>query len=226
MKNSTFLAFALILFSAFMSAYGFLRADLSPERRLQSRLAQVSREKEDAEFRAQLAAHQLADYQQHIATLLPDAIKGKTPQESYPLRQLASVVGSGGDALKIERASSQFERAKEAFRNKLFEDSNQMFAKLIEQYPESVHMVESHFLLLEGQFQLGEYEAAIDTTETMIRAFPESELTGFALLRLGRIFEIQDRLEDATEIYRAVLGNYQEPQLVDQAQTALKAVRL
>jgi len=64
---------------------------------LEKRLAALDREKEEAEFRALLGAHQLADYQQQVATLLPSAMKSLSVEAAYPLRQLAS-------ALDVSRA--------------------------------------------------------------------------------------------------------------------------
>ena len=60
----------------------------------------------------------------------------------------------------------------------------------------------------------------------MIRLYPESELTGFALLRLGKIYEGRDRIEDAAEIYRSVAFNFTQAELKRQAEASLKAVEL
>lgn len=225
MKNAWFLSFTLVLVTAYVSLGGWLQAKMSPATRLEKQLALVDRERKIAEFRQQLAAHQLADYQQQVATLMPDALKDKGVEEGYPLRQLASVV-TKSDSIQIERASGLFEKAKKSFREKLFEESNVMLVELITKYPDSVHVVEAHFLLAEGHFQLGELESSVETIEKMISLYPDSELTGFALLRLGRVFEKQDRLEDAADIYRAVLSNFKQNEITRQAQVSLKAVAL
>ncbi|MEK7355169.1 MAG: tetratricopeptide repeat protein [Bdellovibrionota bacterium] len=225
MKNSWFLAFILVLVTGYVSLNGWLHEKMSPTTRLEKQLALVEQRRTAAEFRQQLAAHQLADYQQNVATLMPEALKGKGIEEGYPLRQLASVITSS-DSIPIERASGLFEKAKKSFREKLFEESNAMLVELITKYPDSVHVVEAHFLLSEGHYQLGELESSVDTIEKMISLFPESELTGFALLRLGRVFEKQDRLEDAADIYRAVLSNFKQDEITRQAQVSLKQVAL
>ena len=211
---------------ALVMAHALFRQTLSPVDQLNAKITAVEKEKKDAEFRAILAAGQLADYQQQVATLLPEAIKGKSDQAAYPLRQLASVMGAGTMGLTIERASGLLEKAKSAFREKNFEHSNHILTQLIERYPESVHVAEAHFLLAEGQYQLKEYDSSVATVEKMVDLFPENELTGFALLRLGTVFEKQDRLEDASDIYQAVLGNFKQPELVHQAGASLKAVKL
>lgn len=205
--------------------HGFVRAHFNSGSGLEKHIAILEEKKHQAEFRQQLAQAELSDFKAQVATLLPEAIKTKSIEEGYPLRQLASVV-SKGEPITFERASSLFEKAKNQFREKNFEDANVLFNEVIERYPESIHVIESHFLLVEGYYQLREDEKAVDIVETMISLFPESELTGFALMRLGKIFEKQDRLEDAAEIYRSVLANFNQPEIVTQATNALKAVAL
>jgi TolA-binding protein len=204
----------------------FFREALSPVHHLQSQIERAEKEKQEAEFRTELAQARLRDFQQQVATLLPKAIEGnKNEKLQYPLRQMASVVVGQKD-FGIERASTLLERGKEAFRKQEFERSGEIFSDLIAKYPDSVHITEAYFLLAEGQFQLKDYEAAVATIDKLVLAYPENELTGFALLRLGRIFELQERLEDAGDIYKAVLGNFNQPSLKKQASLSLKGVQL
>lgn len=215
------------MFSVLITAHALFKEQLSPVKFLEIKLEREEQERRQAQFMAQLASSQLADYQQQVATLLPGAIKDLPPAatQTYQLRQLASVVGAQ-DRLPIERASSLMEKGKASFRGGDYGEANRIFEELINRYPESVHIIEAHLLLAEGQFQIKEYESSVATIERMIDLFPESELTGFALLRLGGIFEVQDRLEDAGDIYKAVLANFNEPQLQKQARASLQGVQL
>ncbi len=225
MKTSGFLVFMLILLSGFIGLNGYVRSAFTPVDSLNKQIASLKEQAREAKFKQLLAQDSLRDFQAQVATVLPSAIEGKSIEEAYPLRQLASVV-SKGDALNIERASSAFEKAKRQFRDKHFEDSEALLGDLIERHPESTHVIEAHFLLAESQYQMGENEKAVGTIETMISLFPESELTGFSLLRLGKIFEKQDRLEDAADIYKAVLKNFPQAEIARQAETSLKSVAL
>lgn len=225
MRTSAFLVFILTLLSGFLALNGYVRSAFTPVGPLNKQIASLKEQTREARFRQQLAQDQLRDFQAQVATVLPSALKGKSVEEGYPLRQLASVV-SRGDALNIERASSAFEKAKAQFRERHFEDTEALLEDLIERHPESTHVIEAHFLLAESQYQMGENEKAVGTIETMISLFPESELTGFSLLRLGKIFEKQDRLEDASDIYKAVLQNFPQPEITAQAKASLKAVAL
>jgi len=226
MKPAIFISYCSVIVAFFLSLHVFFEDSLSPVDRLKEQLALVEKQRQEANFRALLLADQLAEYRQHVATLIPDVMKGMKEHEAYPLRQLASVSSGGGDVIRIERASGIFEKAKAAFRDKDFEKSNQLLASMIARYPDSVHVAEAHFLLAEGQYQLKDFSAATSTIEKMVDLFPENELTGFALLRLGHIYELQDRVEDAGDIYKAVLENFKQPELVKQARTSLKAVAL
>ncbi len=206
----------------------FFRQAFSGVDFLKSRVAELEKEVGREKLRVEIVHHHLSDYQQEVAALLPEAIRQTTDKEAtYHLRTLASVIATPqSDRLQIERAAGLFEKGKSQFRLGRYEDSNRMFSGIIKNSPESVYVAEAHFLLSEGQYQMKDFEACVATIEAMITLFPESELTGFALLRLGKIYEFRDRFEDAVEIYRAILSAYQEPALVTQARLSLKAVEL
>lgn len=194
---------------------------------LRRRLALAERTAAEAGFRERLAQAETRETREMIAQVLPDQLKNR-PRDSttYQLRSVASVLNSTNASLQIERASSLLEKAKHDFREKNFEQSNSRLAKLLKLYPDTLHGPEARFLLVEGYFQSRDYEACIEVVEEMIRLYPESELTGFALLRLGRIYEGRDRIEDAAEIYRSIVAHFSQVELKRQAQTSLKAVDL
>ncbi|MCM2282452.1 MAG: tetratricopeptide repeat protein [Bdellovibrionaceae bacterium] len=228
MKKGIFLAHCLILATAFTQVYLYGRYKFSGVEQLRVRVGQLERDVDKERFRAMLAGHELAEYRSHVATLLPEAIeRSKGHEEKYRLRTLASVVqAQDSDQLPLERASGLFEKGKTQFRDGSYEEAVGAFRELIERFPESIHIAEAHFLLAEAQFQMKEYEPCLATIESMITLFPESELTGFALLRLGKIYEYQDRLEDAVEVYRTILKSYGDQPLLTQARLSLKAVEL
>lgn len=227
MKTPVFVAVCLFIVSVLVSLHALVRNNSGPAELLKSHLAIVDRQRQAAELRAKILSHELVDFQQHVAVLMPDALSEENDERGYPLRQLASVAGSAsGDMIAIERASGLFEKAKDQFRKKDYESANGILTSLLAKYPESSHVAEAHFLLAESRFQLKEYAESASTIEKMIEAYPENELTGFALLRLGKIFEIQDRLEDAGDIYRSIITNFKQPALTSHAKTSLQAVTL
>lgn len=194
---------------------------------LRARLAIAEKETAEARFRERLAREDNRETREVVAKQLPSLLKGMPiDSRSYQIRTVASVVNSTSKHLKIERASSLLERAKEEFRHRNFEESNLRLETLLNSYPDSLHGPEARFLLVEGYYQSKDFEACIELVEQMIRLYPESELTGFALLRLGKIFEGRDRIEDAAEVYRSVVMNFSQAELKKQADVSLKAVEL
>lgn len=231
MKTQVFVSFCALIAAMILAIHGLVRDNRAPVEKLKEQLANLEKERQKAELRSQLMAYEIADYQTRVATLLPPGAhhggdEAPGDAEQFSLRQLASVVTTGGDSIHIERASGLFEKAKTAFREKDFEGSNEILKSLIRKYPESAHVPSAYFLLAEGYYQRKEYSESVLNIERMIEIFPENELTGFALLRLGHIFEVQDRLEDAGDIYKSILANFKQPELVKQAHASLKAVTL
>lgn len=194
---------------------------------LREKLARAELVAAESEFRERLARYDSQETRDSIAQVLPDALKDR-PKDSttYGLRNVASVLNSTDASLQIERASSLLEKAKDEFREKKFEKSNERLTRLLRLYPDTLHGPEARFLLVEGFFQASDYEACIEVVEEMIRLYPESELTGFALLRLGRIYEGRDRIEDAAEVYRSVVSHFAQAELKRQAEVSLRAVDL
>jgi TolA-binding protein len=191
--------------------------------------AQVLREAVERErLRTRVAQENLNEFRQQVASTLPSLLE-KTPdgERSYPLRQLASVTAKpNADKVREHISSVLFERAKEKFRIAEYERANALFTRIIDEYSFSVHVAESFFLLAEGQFQLGQLEQCVKTVERMVDLFPGNELTGFALLRMGRIFELQRRPEEALEIYKTVLRSFPQRGVASQAASSLRSVDL
>lgn len=226
MKNSVFVTFCLLIVTGLVIVHALFRESLSPVGHLQSQVEVLEKEKRTAEFRAQLAQSRLADYQQDVATLLPSALKNQSQESlAYPLRQMASVTFAA-EGLVMERASGLMEKGKQAFRDQAYSKAIRIFNDVIENYPDSSHIAEAHFLAAESQYLMRDFEASIATIEKMIDVFPDNELTGFALLRLAGIYETQDRIEDAGDVYRAVLANFKQPEILKQASISLKSVSL
>lgn len=225
MRNAPFLLFSLGLFSAYACGRFYFQSQVRLDSRAwEARIESLERAAAEERLRAVLAQHELADWRQHVAVLVPEALENtRSEAEAYPLRNIASVAaGDVEPKLQVELAGSLFERAKEAFRSKRYAEAAEGFERLIEAYPASRYGVEARFLLAESSYQQKDYSSAVDAIESLIGHFPESELAGFALLRLGDVFEKQDRKEDATEIYRAILKTYSNPDLLAQARVALK----
>lgn len=199
-------------------------SNLTPQMKVQNE--KLEWQLKNQELKTLLAGYELEDYRQNLAAVLPNEIKNN-PLANYQLRNLASVVKEPlSDHLDLERASSLMVKAKNAFGSKEYLESNKMLHSLIEDYPDSAHAIEAYFLLIEGQYQTADFENCIASIDEMMNLYPSNELTGFAMLRLAKVFETQDRVEDAVEIYKALMKDFKSEKLREQAHQSLQAVEL
>ena len=177
---------------------------------------------QEVTLQSKLREFEMRELKMAVASQLPSALKSKLNfQENYHMRNLASVVEAPVAELNIDQGSTLFESGKQAFREKKFEGAISKLEKFQAQYTNSSRLPEALFLLSESYFQIGKNESCVRTISSMTEQFPESELTGFALLRLGQIYEAEDRIEDSADIYRLIIQWFENPDLKRQAETAL-----
>lgn len=178
------------------------------------------------ELRTALVETQLIEFQQHVAAVLPKKIHQNKAQD-YPLRQLASTVKKhSGYKIKLIQANQYLKKGKSLFRKKDYGKANHYFKLILEYYSYSPEITEAYFLYSESLYQLRDFESCVQTIEKMMSLFPASELTGFAMLRLGRIFEIQKRSGEALEMYKTVVSTFPQRELASQASDSIRQLEL
>lgn len=226
MKNQAFLIFILALTVVFALFYGEMRAHFLDPRPLEAKVKLLSREVERAGLRAELARAELQEFRQEVASKIPEishpAMKG---EKAYAMRSLASVLREEGSEFRSQQlASLGFNKAKDLFRKDDFANAIPQFEALIRDYSFSVHIPEALFLLSEAQYQTGQFESAVSSIQRLVDQFPGHELSGYAMIRLGRIFESQNRYDEAMQIYRTVLMTFPDRAIASQAERAMKGV--
>lgn len=229
MKTQFFIIYILILLTGLNWFYSELRIYFSGVEQYKEKAQIYARKLEQRDFQLELAESQLKEFQQDVAAVLPDKINqlGITKEASYPLRALASAtMQQSSGKYKVIKAGQIFKNAKAAFQRNDFASSNAEFKRLIKYYSFYSNIVEAYFLLSEGQFQNGDLQECVETVEAMIEMFPESELTGYSMIRLGRIYEYQDRKEDALTIYKTVLSVFPQRDLASQASGSMRRISL
>ncbi len=205
-----------------MQTYSFFNRHFSGVDDLKSRITRLEHQIEQEKTKTQLAYFQAETIRQDVASLLPGKIKSKT--DDYQIRNLASVLQIQ-DSMNIDLSKSELRKGKELFSNGKFQQAIGVFRAMIEKYPESQNIIEGYFLLSESYYQIEAMEDAIETIDVMISLFPESELTGFSLLRLAGIFIERKLPEDAKEILLTVQHNFSfNSELVAQSGQLLKRV--
>ncbi len=224
MSLKVFAFWILILTVGVMNFYYLTKTHFGNKHGLEAQVAQLKNKIKREEMKTQLAQYQMRDFQQTVASLLPAASKGIP---DYQKRSIASlVVEPDVEKLKIDFSSTMFEKGKSAYRESDFERATEIFKNLIAKYPLSKFTIDSYFLLVESHYQAGEIDTCLETVDTMVTLFPEHDLTGFALLRMGQIFASRDRLEDAEQIYRLTLKEFQNSDIRDQATRLIKEISL
>lgn len=194
-------------------------------------LAQIDQLKEklkSKEVEQQVLQYQFQEFKQYVATLLPNELRKKDRLEKdYPLRSLASVVQKSSSSNLLEmRAGTLFESAKKEFRNKNFKVAASQFAQLARQYPYFAKTPEVFFFLVESYYQVDDFEQVVVYVNKMVDLYPELELTGYALLRAAKVFEKQDRHDEAVVFYETVLKTFPQREIASTAEAALRAIEL
>ena len=228
MKASYFLSYTLIIFLGWsMAFFGFYKHFNDPEQYVE-KISELDEYLAQAEFQNQLLKDQMVQFHMEVSEILPQELK-KAPEgeKSYPLRSLASVVNSSDlDTLKVQKAILEFNRAKIQFSKGNYQEARRMFLDFIEKRPFSVKIQEAFFLLAESYFRLEDYERCVLTAEKMLELFPDSELTGFTLLRVGKVYEYNERPEEAVDIYKTVLKSFPHRGIASQAKKSLRTIQL
>ena len=219
-KNVVFALFALAIFSGFFQFYVFLKSHFSGEAGLRHALRKTERLLETERLRVAWAQSDFAEFRNHVAAVLPTT--GDLVAQ-YSTRNIASLSESPlTQDVSIEKGTSLFVRAREAFRSGKYDEAIEGLEVLVLRFPNSVHRVEAQFLLAEALFRTQKVEDSVKEIEQMVELFPESDLTGFALLRLAAIHQSRDENEEAKEIYALIQRQFKSLELREQVEVALR----
>ena len=156
------------------------------------------------------AKYQLLELRQYVSAVLQKELKyQKSNEANYQRRSLASIVApQENQSLLTFQSKDWFVKAKVAFKDKNFSRAIHYFNVLIDRFPFSPHVVESHFLIVESYFLLNKSVEVIQATHQMMSHFPEHELTAYALLKVGKIYEEEGRMDDAFDLYKLIAKSY------------------
>jgi TolA-binding protein len=228
MKLPHYVSFCLVLTVVWMQLYAKVRETFNGTSEYQAQIQHLKQELEHSEVQAMLQADHFLEFRQYVATLMPDVVKQKGQgEEGYPFRSLASTISIGkAEEIRKTLAKTLFEKGREHFRKREFTQANRAFKQLIDKFGFSPNIVESHFLMAEGYFQSEELEECTTIIQKMVELFPSHELTGFAMVRLGRIYEMQNRNEEAVDIYKTVLRSFPQRDVASQARASMRGMDL
>lgn len=220
-----------MLLFAFFGFYLYVGAKFNGVELYKEQISELEWKLKNQELKTEISRYQAEDYRQYLAGLLPDVVEKYhlklNPESNQQLRNFASVViEPDHQSVQIDSTFSQMIKAKKAFSEKQYSETEKILRQLILERGDSPYVVEAYFLLIESEYQLQDYDNCIEHIDSMMSLYPENQLTGFALLRLGKILESQDRYEDAAQIYKAVQKSFKLEQIKHQADNYLKSIEL
>jgi TolA-binding protein len=143
-------------------------------------------------------------------------------------RMIASVVADPQykKVPQPQPGSPLFVKAKKIFTTGDYVRTAEILDDFIQRYPDHPALPEAGYLLSECYFYLDQLESSVRMIDYVLTHFPETEFAGYGLLRLGRIFEKQERLEEAAEMYQVVIANYEKSNAAAMARRYLKELNL
>lgn len=228
MNTTVFVSYCLALTTLMTVFYGEARQYFNRPDPYIHRIENLKEDVESQKLKTLMTQSEFEDFRQYVATLLPGVIHEKGPGEkSYQYRTLASVVSKdSSDDFGNMKARQLFDKGKKYFREHQYDLAAQTFADVIGKHAYSAYVVEAMFLQLESNFQMRHFDECIAVMNKMLDLYPSSELTGYAMLRVGKIYEFNDRHDQAIQLYQTVLQAFPQRDLASLASQSLKAVQL
>jgi TolA-binding protein len=193
-----------LIFAAITQSYLFFQNHFSGADILEKRVLALTNKLEEEKIRSYTSLYEANRIRQEVATLLPNRINDKS---SYEVRKLASALQEQ-EVPQFKKPEDILNKGKELFNQSKYNAAIATFRMLIDRFSESPDAIEAYFLLSESYFQIQSSEDCIDTVEQMVTLFPESELTGFAMLRLALIFQQRQLDEDALQVVQTVKNHF------------------
>lgn len=210
-QNFVFIIFCLCITVGLIQVYWMFDKHFSPEKEQLEKIAKLNKKVEVEKLKAELAQSQFLDYQQQVATLL-QSDKSMNVELKANVRSIASVTEYSNGVVKDEMdlSSVVFERGRDEFKKKNYKKAASTFGEMIEKFPISPLLVRALFFRAESFYLDGNYEECLEVVDQMMAHYPDNELTGFIMLRMGQVFESRERKNEALEVYRVVIDNFQE----------------
>jgi TolA-binding protein len=220
-QNAVFLIFSLSLTVGILTAYASFVGYFNDHEVYEAKVARLEKQVEKERFNNALLTYQIKDFQQSVAQILPD---NKQLQAKYEMKNLAAVVRATASEDAVDLSGVMFVKGKRYFNGNQYDQAIREFSQLVEKYPLSPHGVEAKFLIAESYFLKKDFRSSLTEIDEMVTQFPQHDLTGFILLRMGQISEINNQGEEAAEIYKTVAKNFKNEELRNQARKLAQSV--
>lgn len=221
--NSLFIIFCLGLTMALMESYFIFQEHFSPLKENQEKISFLKKQVELEKLQVAELQAQMYDFEQQVALQVPALQQIEKSPKSLALRTLASVTQKPLNGFELSGILNQ--RGQSEFRNKEFSQAGKTFHTLIQKYPTSPLVIQAYFFWAESLYLSGQSQECLDVIDQMISLYPDQELTGFIMLRMGQLLQSRNRSGEAGEVYRTVLQSFaSNAELRSQAQSLIQTV--
>jgi TolA-binding protein len=221
--NSIFVVFCLILLVGLVEANFYFKQYFNDSKDYLILNHNLAKRLEQEKLKTLLVQNQLHDLEQDVAGQIPVEKLKITSAAEYKLKQFGLAKRLPASAEKPELSSVLMEKGKTDYRAEKYDRAIKDFREVLQKYPSSSQIIEAHFLLGESLFQAGRYDECLDTVYEMMNHFPQSEMTGYLMLRNAQILEARRRHGEAAEFYRVIIRSFKSNEaLRSQAEKLLK----
>ncbi|MGZ6469512.1 MAG: tetratricopeptide repeat protein [Bdellovibrio sp.] len=204
-----------------MSVYSVFVGYFNGQKFYEKNIARLHDQIDKEKLNNSLLTYQLKDFQQTVAQVFPNENK---LQKNYNLRSLASVMRTPASIEGLDLSGVYYEKAKKSFTEGNYDKAVQEFYDLLDKYPISKHSIEAHFFIAESYYLKKDFRSSLAEIDKMVMQYPQHDLTGFILLRMGQISELNNQTEEASEIYKTVLNHFENETLKKQAKTLVQNI--
>ncbi len=203
---------------------GLFLAHFSDTTSYEKTIANLSLENQRNLLEIEMQEIEMQEFKQEVADIIPEY--SNAPKD-YSGRQLASVLG-GYVNPPIDESLSKIllRRAKSLYNEKDFVKAKKALKKYITKYPHSTFVPESYLMLLNIEFKNKNYEQTMKYIDKLVSSYPDNEITAYGLLVLGEIMERQERIEDASVLYKTIINSFEIKQVQRKARKELKNIGL
>lgn len=182
-------------------------------------LSVVKRELSESRFENQILSYRLKDFQTSVAEWVD---KDSKLQKTLMAKNIIAASRAPSSLPPMDMSSVLFQSVKTKFNDQDYSGVIKESKEIIEKYPTSVHVVESYFFTAEAYFKLKKFDKVTDYVDLMTQQYPDHILTGFLLLRLGQIYEIASKSDEANEVYQLVQKEFKQPEIQSQVRQLIK----
>jgi len=177
--------------------------------------------KKQADLHLALIEHDQFLFKQQVVKYIPQMMH----EDSYAARNIASVLSNQQTKLEKDESLQDLDEAKAYFLEGNYLSAIPLLVELAKHADALIYGPEITYLLMESYHQTQDYIKASEQIEIMLRLYPESHLAGYALIRLGDYYAMENKKEDAQYTYEFTIENFSfDAQIVLDAKKRLGAL--